>query len=115
VGYKSRSSFLFFCMLTHFFQISKGANTSVTGIVTFDGETIRTFGGIFSLKDSKCCSFLEGAPPLWAAAAAGHLETVKALIESGANINQTTSTNSTPLRGACYDGHLEIGQFSIEI
>ncbi|KAK6042440.1 hypothetical protein COOONC_20055, partial [Cooperia oncophora] len=28
--------------------------------------------------------------------------------EAGANINQTTNTSSTPLRGACYDGHLEI-------
>uniref|UniRef100_A0A914DHG1 Sex-determining protein fem-1 n=1 Tax=Acrobeloides nanus TaxID=290746 RepID=A0A914DHG1_9BILA len=78
------------------YLIAKGANTSVTGVVTFDGETI------------------QGAPPLWAAAAAGHLETVKALIESGANINQTTSTNSTPLRGACYDGHLEIVRYLVE-
>jgi ankyrin repeat protein len=58
--------------------------------VTFDGETI------------------EGAPPLWCAAAAGHLDIVKYLIQKGAGVNKTTYTNSTPLRAACFDGHYEI-------
>lgn len=52
---------------------------------------------------------LDGAPALWAAAAGGHLEVVKLLVENGVQINQSTNTNSTPLRGACYDGHLDIG------
>ena len=30
--------------------------------------------------------------------------------KAGVDINQPTATNSTPLRGACYDGHLEIGR-----
>ncbi|VDM66056.1 unnamed protein product [Strongylus vulgaris] len=34
--------------------------------------------------------------------------------EAGANINQTTNTSSTPLRGACYDGHLEIVKYLVE-
>lgn len=54
-----------------------------------------------------------GAPALWAAAAAGHLDIVRYLIEEGgAEINQCTRTNSTPLRGACYDGHYDIGNLS---
>ena len=64
--------------------------------VTFDGETI------------------EGAPPLWVAAAAGHLNIVRFLILRGASVNCTTKTNSTPLRAACCDGHFEIVQYLIE-
>ena len=68
----------------------------IPGSVTFDGETI------------------EGAPPLWCAAAAGHLEIVKLLTERGANVNSTTKTNSTPLRAACFDGHFEIVQYLVQ-
>lgn len=72
------------------------ANVEQAGSVTFDGETI------------------EGAPPLWCAAAAGHLEIVKLLVKSGANVNSTTKTNSTPLRAACFDGHYEIVKYLVE-
>lgn len=64
--------------------------------VTFDGETI------------------EGAPPLWCAAAAGHLCIVKLLVKHGANVNSTTRTNSTPLRAACFDGHYEIVKYLVK-
>lgn len=72
------------------------ADVEQPGSVTFDGETI------------------EGAPPLWCAAAAGHSVIVKLLSESGANVNSTTKTNSTPLRAACFDGHYDIVQYLIE-
>ncbi|VDP18665.1 unnamed protein product [Onchocerca flexuosa] len=73
------------------YLLEKGADISVTGTVSFDGEII------------------PGAPVLWAAAAAGHLEIVRYLVEeAGADINQTTQSNSSPLRGACYDGHYDI-------
>jgi len=68
----------------------------ITGSVTFDGETI------------------EGAPPLWCAAAAGHLDIVRLLTQRGANVNSTTKTNSTPLRAACFDGHFEIVQYLVQ-
>lgn len=64
--------------------------------MTIDGETI------------------EGAPPLWCAAAAGHHSIVKMLVKHGANVNSTTRTNSTPLRAACFDGHFEIVKFLIK-
>lgn len=64
--------------------------------VVFDGETI------------------DGAPPLWCAAAAGHLDVVSYLLEKGANVNATTKTNSTPLRAACFDGHFEIVKYLVE-
>lgn len=66
------------------------------GNVQFDGETI------------------EGAPPLWCAAAAGHFHVVQSLIRHQARVNSTTKTKSTPLRAACYDGHLDIVKFLIE-
>jgi ankyrin repeat protein len=64
--------------------------------VVFDGETI------------------EGVPPLWCAAAAGHLNIVNLLVKNGANVNSTTKTNSTPLRAACFDGHLDIVQYLVK-
>ena len=68
----------------------------ISGSVTFDGETI------------------EGAPPLWCAAAAGHTQIVKLLVEKGASVNSVTKTNSTPLRAACFDGHYEIVKYLVE-
>ncbi|XP_070543126.1 protein fem-1 homolog C-like [Ptychodera flava] len=66
------------------------------GSVTFDGETI------------------DGAPPLWCAAAAGHLNIVQSLILHGAQVNHTTYTSSTPLRAACFDGHFEIVRYLVD-
>uniref|UniRef100_A0A914IBR1 Sex-determining protein fem-1 n=1 Tax=Globodera rostochiensis TaxID=31243 RepID=A0A914IBR1_GLORO len=76
--------------------LKMGADPHETGTVTFDGELITR------------------VPPLWASAAAGHLEVCKLLVVSGVNVNQTTNTNSTPLRGACYDGNLDIVKFLVE-
>lgn len=56
---------------------------------------------------------IEGAPPLWCAAAAGHDQIVQFLVYEGANVNSTTQTNSTPLRAACFDGHFNIVQFLV--
>nr|XP_026493378.1 protein fem-1 homolog CG6966 isoform X2 [Vanessa tameamea] len=72
------------------------ADIEQPGSVTFDGETI------------------EGAPPLWCAAAAGHLPLVRLLVRAGANVNSTTRTHSTPLRAACFDGHFVIVKFLVE-
>ncbi|KDR11983.1 Fem-1-like protein, partial [Zootermopsis nevadensis] len=72
------------------------ANTEQPGSVVFDGETI------------------EGAPPLWCAAAAGHLPVVRLLVRNEACVNSTTRTNSTPLRAACFDGHFEIVKFLVD-
>ncbi|XP_046623622.1 protein fem-1 homolog CG6966 isoform X1 [Neodiprion virginianus] len=72
------------------------ADIEQPGSVVFDGETI------------------EGAPPLWCAAAAGHSALVKLLVRSGAQVNSTTKTNSTPLRAACFDGHYAIVQYLVQ-
>lgn len=72
------------------------ADLEQVGSVTFDGETI------------------EGAPPLWCAAAAGFLNIVEYLVARTASVNKTTLTNSTPLRAASFDGHFEIVRFLVE-
>ncbi|XP_054160815.1 protein fem-1 homolog C-like [Oppia nitens] len=72
------------------------ADIEQVGTVNFDGESI------------------EAAPPIWCAAAAGHLTCVKSLITHGANVNSKTKTNSTPLRAACFDGHIEIVKYLVE-
>ncbi|XP_019768802.1 protein fem-1 homolog B isoform X2 [Dendroctonus ponderosae] len=63
------------------------------GVVKFDGYVI------------------EGATALWCAACAGHLNVVKILVTSGADVNHSTKTNSTPLRAACFDGRLDIVKY----
>lgn len=72
-----------------------GVDIEQVGSVTFDKETI------------------EGAPPLWCAAAAGHFTTVEVLVKNGAMVNHTTFSNSTPLRAACFDGHFEIVKYLV--
>jgi len=56
---------------------------------------------------------IDDASALWCSAAVGCLQCVKVLLEHGANVNTTTSTNSTPLRAACFDGHYDIVQYLI--
>lgn len=70
--------------VVHYLLTHTNADVEETGSVIFDGETI------------------EGAPPLWCAAAAGYLKIVKLLVNKGAKVNSTTRTNSTPLRAACF-------------
>ena len=51
---------------------------------------------------------------LWVAASMNNFEIVKLLVEHGANVNHTTKTNSTPLRGACYSGNVDMARYLIE-
>lgn len=57
---------------------------------------------------------IQEATALWCAAGAGHLDIVEVLIKNGANVNNATATNSTPLRAACFDGRLDIVKYLIE-
>ena len=57
---------------------------------------------------------IQEATALWCASGAGHLDIVKILIKSGADINNSTATNSTPLRAACFDGRLDIVKYLLE-
>ena len=50
-----------------------------------------------------------GVTPLWVGSFNGHLGSVKALLESGADINKArTDTGTTPLYIACQNGHVSI-------
>jgi ankyrin repeat protein len=51
---------------------------------------------------------------LWAAAAINHFLIVKRLVEQGARVNHATSTNSTPVRCACYSGNIEMTRYLVE-
>ena len=57
---------------------------------------------------------IDGASALWCASGAGHLPIVKFLVKSGADVNHTTKSNSTPLRAACFDGRADIVKYLIE-
>lgn len=82
--------------VVEFLVIDHQVDIEQIGCIVFENETI------------------EGAPPLWAAAAAGHEEIIGFLIGYGAEVNHTTRSNSTPLRAACFDGHFQIVNYLIE-
>ncbi|KAA3676297.1 uncharacterized protein DEA37_0009710, partial [Paragonimus westermani] len=73
-----------------------GADVEQVGVVEFESEQV------------------EGVPPLWCAAAAGHLPVVELLVSRGADVNRTTITNSTALRAACFDGHERVVRFLVD-
>ena len=57
---------------------------------------------------------IEGCTALWIAAAKGHFDVVRLLIEQNAEVDSRTSTNSTPLRAAAFIGHLDIVRCLVE-
>ena len=72
------------------------ANTEARGTINIDGEVI------------------EDCTALWVAAAKGHFDVVRLLIEKNAEVDGRTSSNSTPLRAAAFDGHLDVVRCLVE-
>ena len=72
------------------------ANTEARGTIKDDGEV------------------KEDCTALWVAAAKGHFDVVRLLIEQNADVDGRTSGNSTPLRAAAFDGHLDIVRYLVE-
>ena len=72
------------------------ANIEARGTIKIDGEVI------------------EGCTALWIAAAKGHFDVVRLLIEQNAEVDGRTSSNSTPLRAAAFNGHLDIVRCLVE-
>ena len=75
-------------------------------------EVIRIFLSNFNVNFEQCGTVkldgnvIHGATALWCAAAAGHIGVVKLLIQNGADPSHFTTTNSTPLRAACFDAQI---------
>ena len=57
---------------------------------------------------------IEDCTALWVAAAKGHFDVVRLLIEKNAEVDGRTSSNSTPLRAAAFDGHLDVVRCLVE-
>ena len=76
--------------------LSYKAKVEITGRVKFGGYVI------------------DGATPLWCAAATGNKEMVEFLLAAGAKANKTTAAKSTPLRGACFGGHLDVAKILVD-
>ena len=72
------------------------ANIETRATIKIDGEAI------------------EDCTALWVAAAKGHFDVVRLLIEQSAEVDGRTSNNSTPLRAAAVDGHLDIVRCLVE-
>merc|ERR1712166_869849 len=49
-----------------------------------------------------------GATPLWMASQNGRVDTVKALIKAGGNVNQHNNNEATPLFMASYNGRTDV-------
>ena len=58
---------------------------------------------------------VEGASPLWTSSTLGKIKFVKLLVSKGANIEHTTDSKSSPLRGAAFDGHCNVCEFLISM
>jgi uncharacterized protein len=58
--------------------------------------------------------FAGGMTALLYAAREGHMETVRALVESGANINLASADKFTPLVEAVANGHLDVAKYLLE-
>ena len=55
-----------------------------------------------------------GVSALCVAAAVNNLETVKLLVEHGAQVNYVTATNSTALRCACWNGNMDMVRYLVD-
>ena len=78
------------------FLLRYEANIEGRGTIKIDGQVI------------------ENCTALWVAAAKGHFDVVRLLIEQNAEVDRRTSSNSTPLRAAVFDGHLDIVRCLVE-
>ena len=78
------------------FLLRYGANIEARGTINIDGIVV------------------EDCTALWVAAAKGHFDVVRFLIEQNAEVDGRTSSNSTPLRAAAFDGHLRIVRCLVE-
>lgn len=59
-------------------------------------------------------NFNDRVTPLWVAVSEQHIRIVERLVEHGVDINSSTSTNSTPVRCACYCANLTIAKYLVE-
>ena len=105
-GSKLQSMFQNDCEKNPLVLASKSGNLRLVKLLIenygFDKESVGTV--LFSEEEDPIVE----APVLWTAATAGHLSIVMYLMSIGCDVNKSTKTNSTPIRGACYDGHLEV-------
>ena len=62
-------------------------------------------GSLVSMRTGRT---VEGATALWAASCENRREIAQLLLISGANVNTSTTTNSTPMRVAAFNGHYQI-------
>ena len=56
---------------------------------------------------------VESATPLWTASTLGKLQFVQRLVDRGADIEHTTESGSSPLRGSAFDGHCDVCELLI--
>lgn len=101
-------------------RVRKDCSPLVEAILKGDLDVFRYILNSFSVNLEQETSAIieggypvEGATPLWTASTLGRLDFVKLLVAKGANIEHTTDSKSSPLRGAAFDGHCDVCEFLI--
>lgn len=86
----------------------RGNQNSVKTLLTYKADTEGR--GTIKVDDHvvKACT------PLWAAAAAGHLDVVQLIVEQKAKVDGRVETASTPFRAAVCDGRIDIKNNLVE-
>jgi len=75
-----------------------------------DVETLRVLIPSLSLQEISRGDY-DNRTPLHLAAEEGHIEAVKLLVDSGADINATDRWGGTPLQGSLKHNHTQIAKF----
>jgi len=88
-------------------QIQKALLPVLACSAASSGE-ISELAGIFRIGESPDCCDYDNRAPLHIAAAEGHKDCVKFLLEKQADVNIKDRWNSVPLDDACLSGHTEV-------
>lgn len=101
------------------YLISAGADTEKCGLVSAGfapdgGRSRAAYGGGPGGGVGQPRRANSGRTPLSGAALMGHLEIVRVLVESGADVEKSDGWGRTPLIWAAGKGHLEVVRFLVE-
>ena len=91
------------------------AVTKVSEVITFDQKFLNDDGTI-RIRDDYESTPMGGMTALHFAARQGHIGAIRALLESGANIDSVSVADETSvLTSAIINGHLDIGSYLVEM
>jgi ankyrin repeat protein len=70
--------------------------------------------GVYVVAEDHGAKTCHQVTPLWCAAVANHIEVLKSLLKHGANVNEASDTESTPVRSSCYMTNIDVVKLLVE-